>query len=118
MKKIVMAIAAVMVLSLSLLVGCGGSAPETLEGTTWEITEYVIEGQKMDINALTQLAGTEAPALKFENGMVSISGLGSMGSTAYTYENGKLTIEGETVDVTGNTIHVGFGNSSMTLTKK
>ena len=118
MKKIIMAIAAVMVLSLSLLVGCGGNAPETLEGTTWEITEYVLEGQKVDINALTQLAGMDAPSLKFENGEVSISGLGSVGSTPYTYENGKLTIQGDSVDVNGDTIQVAFGNSSMTLKKK
>ena len=41
MKKFLIALAAVLTLTASLLVGCdgGGGAPASLENTTWEVTE-------------------------------------------------------------------------------
>lgn len=112
MKKIVMAVAAVMVLSLSLLVGCGGgNAPDTLEGTTWEVSQYSMNGQEMDLSALGMRL-----TLRFENGQVISNGF--IETADYTYENGKLTIEGDTAAVTGSTIHFETGSISMTLTKQ
>ena len=113
MKKIIMVVAAVMVLSLSLLVGCGGGgeAPETLEGTTWEVTQYSMDGQNMDLDLLGVTL-----TLHFENGQVTSNGF--VETTTYTYENGKLTIDGDTGDVTGDTIHLSSGGNSMTLTRK
>ena len=119
MKKSVCLFLAVMFISVSLLVGCGSSAdsaPETLEGTTWELTQYVIDGQ----DVLPQITDISTPIVAFENGMFIITVMGETNSIEYTYnyENGKLTIDGYSVDVNGSTIQIKDGNNSMTLTKK
>lgn len=103
--------------SLSLLVGCGGSvpsAPETLDGTTWEFTQYLIDSQ----DVLAQITDMGTPTVTFQDGMATIIVMGEFHTIAYTYENGKLTIDRYSVDVTGNTIQITEGRNSLTLTKK
>lgn len=117
MKKAVCLFLAMMFLSLSLLVGCDGSAssaPETLEGTTWEFTQYLIDGQ----DVLERITGMGTPTVTFKDGMATIIAMGETNTIAYTYENGNLTMGEYSVDVTGNTIQITEGRNSVTLTKK
>ena len=60
MKKFLIALAAVLTLTASLLVGCdgGGGAPASLENTTWEVTEASQDG--MDVIALMKSMGSDA----------------------------------------------------------
>ena len=121
MKKIIMAIAAVMVLSLSLLVGCGGGAPETLEGTTWSITEVSVNGQKVDVNQLAEALGqsTDNYVVTFgANGQGTANAAGNSMTFEYSYADGKLSTAGQTFDVSGDTIVMEANGMSMTLARK
>ena len=121
MKKIIMAVAAVMVLSLSLLVGCGGGAPDTLEGTTWSIKEVSMNGQTVEVQKLAEALGesTDNYVVTFgENGQGTANAVGNSMAFEYSYENGKLITGGQTFDVNGDTIVMETGGMSMTLSRR
>ena len=118
MKKVVLAMTAVVLLSLSFLAGCGGSAPETLDGTSWKITEAAVEGEKVDMALLRREAGMDEIFLKFEDGYASFTGLIDEEPTPYGYENGKLTMDPYTTKVRGDTLYVEQGFLALTLEKE
>lgn len=124
MKKIVIALAAVLTLTASLLVGCdgGGGAPASIEGT-WEVTESFQNGQDMLALAKNMYGDDATMTIEFKDGKMSMSAMGDtedLGS--YIYENGKLKTgtsdNGVDVKVTGNTMTMEFGGSKLVMKKK
>lgn len=124
MKKFVIALAAVLTLTASLLVGCdgGGGAPASIEGT-WEVTESFQNGQDMLALAKNMYGDDATMTIKFKDGKMSMSAMGDtedLGS--YIYENGKLKTgtsdNGVDVKVTGNTMTMEFGGSKLVMKKK
>ena len=120
MKKFLIALAAVLTLTASLLVGCdgGGGAPASLENTTWEVTE-----DGMDVIALMKSMGSDATmTVEFKDGKMRMSAMGEtqeLGS--YTYENGKLKTDGDDgadVKVTSNTITMEVDGMKLVMKKK
>lgn len=122
MKKFLIALAAVLTLTASLLVGCdGGGAPASLENTTWEVTEASQDG--MDVIALMKSMGSDATmTVEFKDGKMSMNAMGEtqeLGS--YTYENGKLKTDGDDgadVKVTSNTITMEVDGMKLVMKKK
>lgn len=125
MKKIVLAIFAVMVLSLSLLVGCGENTEyvddfgsevgvenlKTLEGTTWNVIRF-----EADREQITPKEDSASVTVTFKDGDAVLKGLGEEDRViAYSYEDGVLIIEGTTCDVRGETIIVTEGEITMTM---
>ena len=124
MKKFVIALAAVLTLTASLLVGCdgGGGAPASIEGT-WEVTESFQNGQDMLALAKNMYGDDATMTIEFKDGKMSMSAMGDtedLGS--YIYENGKLKTgtsdNGVDVKVTGNTMTMEFGGSKLVMKKK
>ena len=122
-KKFLIALAAVLTLTASLLVGCdgGGGAPASLENTTWEVTEASQDG--MDVIALMKSMGSDATmTVEFKDGKMIMSAMGEtqeLGS--YTYENGKLKTDGDDgadVKVTSNTITMEVDGMKLVMKKK
>ena len=127
MKKIVLSIFAVMVLCLSLLVGCGGNTdfdetgsqigvenPKTLEGTTWEVIRF-----EADREQITPKEDSPSVTVTFKDGEAILKGLGDEDRViAYSYEDGVLIIEGTSCDVRGETITVTEGDITMTMVEK
>lgn len=118
MKKVVLSLVAAVVLAMSLLVGCGGgNAPDTLEGTTWTITKA--EAQGVDAVALAKAAGMSSEmTCKFQDGKAVLNMMGSTTSGDYSYSDGKLTLEGETTTVNGNTIEFDVEGVHLVMEKK
>ena len=117
--QVLLAAFAVMLLSVSVLVGCGsgGAAPESLEGTKWEITTISGGGQTMDFKEYAKQAGvSDSMYVEFKNGKAIEPFDGT--SADYTYENGKLIIDGREVSLNGNTMTIEANNFTMTLVKK
>ena len=121
LTKVLLAAFAVMLLSMSVLVGCGGGgSTESLEGTKWTITKVSASGYDMDIQQYAQMAGVSADNLyiEFKDGKAIANMAGTSTSADYTYEGGKLTIEGQEVKLDGNTMTVETNGVSMTLQKQ
>ena len=117
LSKILLAAFAVMLLSMTVLVGCGGGSAESLEGTKWSITKLSASGVEMDVAQFAQRLGVSADqlAIEFKDGKA----IGFTGEpTDYTYENGKLVIAGREVQLNGNTMSVEVDGLSMTLQKQ
>ena len=92
-SKILPAAVAVLLLSLSVLAGCGGSAPGTLDGTTWDIVTVKVNGENIDANAELAAEGySGSVSMEFHDGVVTTSGLGQQITYPYTYENGQGNI--------------------------
>lgn len=121
MRKILFSMVAVVVLAMSLLVGCGGGAPATLEGTTWEITNMKMNGQEIDVKKMAETIGAKdgfIAEFKTETTGV-IKAMGNSDEFDYEYKDGKLTLEGETYNVGGDTIVMEKdGDNSLTMKKK
>ena len=121
LTKILLAAFAVMLLSMSVLVGCGGGgSAESLEGTKWSITKVSAGGVDMDVAQYAKMAGvsTDNMYIEFKGGKAIANMAGTSSSADYTYENGKLVIDGQEVQVNGNTMSVESGGVSMTLQKQ
>ena len=117
LSKILLAAFAVMLLSMSLLVGCGGAAPESLEGTKWSITKVSANGMEMDVAQFAQMSGSAADKMYIEfKGGKAVSFTGDVAD--YTYENGKLVIDGQEVQVNGDTMSVDTGGVKMEMKKQ
>ena len=111
MKKAIMAIAAVMVLSLSLLVGCGDT-PDSLEGTTWEITSISYSGQSIDPSTMGDARIT------FKDGMVGPTDSNPENLVAYTYEDGIVIFNDTVFEVNGNTMTASQNGVTVVFTRK
>lgn len=120
MKKIVLSLVAVMVLAMSLLVGCGGGTPDSLEGSTWEITSMKANGQEIDVKKMSEAIGESGGfTVSFgANGEGKVEAMGQSQTFEYEYKDGKLITEGESFDVNGDTIVMEAGGASMTLKRK
>ena len=107
LSKILLAAFAVMLLSMSVLVGCGGGTPDSLEGTRWEPDSVTYNGQTLDISQYAQIV--EIPAsdmsIDFKDGKVIFGGVYTS-SDDYTYENGKVSFRGVTFDVKGDSMEL------------
>lgn len=124
MKKIIVSLVAVMVLAMSLLVGCGnsssgGNAPETLEGTTWEAVTVTKDGKSYDMDELLKdSAAIGGVTVEFQDGKVIAQFMGQKSETGYTYEEGKLTIEGQTIEVGEDAFVLSMDNMGFQMKKK
>ncbi|MDD5952617.1 MAG: lipocalin family protein [Oscillospiraceae bacterium] len=125
MKKLLIAIMASLALASSVaLAGCGGGAPASIDGT-WEITEMTQDGQDMLelVKSLGGLAGVsgadDGAVVEFKDGKATMSMMGETSDMgAYSYENGKLTMGNDTVQVDGDTISIEANGAKMVLKKK
>ena len=120
LSKILLAAVAVMLLSMSVLVGCGGGGtPDSLEGTKWGIESISYNGVNMDVAQYAQMAGVSADqmVIEFKDGKATAAGVGSS-AVDYTYENGKVTIQGTTFDVKGDTMEIEESGVKMVLKRK
>lgn len=117
MKKVILSVFAVMILAVSLLVGCGGGAPNTLEGTTWTIEEASQNGMDV-IEMAGQMGLSGESTCVFQDGEVTLTLVGQKITSDYTYENGQLTIEGETAPVNGDTVEFNVDGVRLVLKKK
>ena len=132
MKKKILAMAAVLVLAVTLLAGCGRDThdrpdektlenashmgyeqPETLEGTVWKVTKVEWEDQHYTPNA-----ESEEVTFTFKDGIATMAGGDQAKSAEYVYENGRLTIGGDICEVRGNTILVYLDNTIITIVRK
>lgn len=123
MKKKIFALAIAAVLAMALLVGCGGdataNAPETLEGTTWETVTMVREGQSYDMEEMLK-SGAAAYSIKveFKDGK-AIAHFGDEKSESdYTYEDGTLTIQGQTIQVGEKELTLSMEGVTLVMQKK
>ena len=115
--KIMLAVFAVMLLSMSVLVGCGG-APESLDGTKWELSKLSGNGIEMDAKQAAAMLTTGGSAdglyIEFKDGKAYASG--SSSAQEYTYEGGKITMDGQQGTVNGNTMTFTINQNGMELT--
>ena len=130
MKKIVLSVVAVALLSLSLLAGCGGNEnasvdmgsaavgienPKTLEGTVWNVIRFESKnGQETPGDSSRKIT------VKFKNGEATISGLWEDGdkSIPYSYEDGYLDLEDRETEVRGDTIIVVENGVTMIMVRE
>ena len=119
LSKILLAAFAVMLLSMSVLVGCGGGAPETLDGTKWGIDSVSYNGVSMDIAQYAQMTGASADQLtiEFKDGK-AIAGGAESSAVEYKYEDGKVTIQGATFTVNGNTMEAEQNGAKIVMKRK
>lgn len=122
MKKKILAISAIAVLSVSTaMTGCsfGGSGetastPTSLEGTNWESVSGTLNGQEYDL-------GDYTVSISFEDGMASVETMGALEVNPYQYENGVGVIDDDVVDlnftVEGHEMKL-VSNGIITLKKK
>ncbi len=116
MKKLAAAIAAALVLAASAvcLTACGGGGTDTgvvqqqaatLAGTRWDITSMTVNGTTMSIEEMEQLYGSDLEMyFSFADSTVTSHLMGETNTTSYTYENGVLTIDGESTTISGDTM--------------
>jgi uncharacterized lipoprotein YehR (DUF1307 family) len=117
MKKILAAMVAVMAVATMLLVGCGSSAPETLEGTVWEVT--AAEANGVDIIGTASAAGLSGEmTCTFQDGEAVLNLMGQENTATYTYKDGTVTIEGESTTITDNTIEFNVDGVHLVMKKK
>ena len=118
LSKILLAAFAVMLLSMSVLVGCE-STPDSLEGTKWGIESVSYNGQTMDINQYAQAIGVSADemTIEFKDGK-AIAGGGETSAVDYTYENGKVSIMGTEFTVNGNTMEAEQDGAKIVMKRK
>ena len=128
LSKVLLAAFAVMLLSMSLLVGCGGGAPASLDGTRWEITKVSMNGVEMDARQYYQQqnAGYVAGVLEFRQGMLYsylVDQYGEaepMEATEYAYMNDRLYFNNVEmpVQINGNTMLIDEGGNLLTLQRR
>ena len=120
--KILPAAIAVLVLSVSILVGCGESVPGTMDGTTWDIVTVMYNGQEVD--ARTALASEGYPEgvwMEFRDGKATTYGAGHAVTLDYTYdsESGQGNIGGYVqFYVNGNSMTVIENEKKMTMQRR
>ena len=118
MKKALLALAAVLVMAASFLVGCGS---DSLANTTWEATTIEMGGQTYDVQKLAEaMDSDEGITFQFTEDKIIASFMGDEDKkeVAYTYENGKLTIEGESFEVKDGEFTVEWEGQKMHFKKK
>ena len=124
LSKVLLAAFAVMLLSMSVLVGCGGSKLETIDDTVWKVTQFTmpdkavasISEEAKAIASMLTPSVVNNMTVEFQNGVATVKlGGKTMSKVNYTYSNGKLTIEGQTFDVGSNSITINRDGGSMTL---
>jgi hypothetical protein len=116
MKKILITMAAVLMLAATLLVGCSGT-PETLEGTTWEVE--TLESKGVDVLQAAAASGiTGTISATFQDGEFTLYWMGEQNAASYTYEDGVLTIDGVSTTVKGDTIEFLNLDSSHIVMKR
>ncbi len=117
MKRIVVAMAAAAVLAVSAvsMTACGGGAPASIDDTTWAITEMSSGGMDMT-STINSMGGATCV---FDDGVLYLEMLGQRQTIgSYTYENGELKIEGDSVSVNGDTISYQMGSDKLVMKKK
>ena len=121
LEKVLLAAFAVMLLSMSVLVGCGGGGtPESLDGTKWELSKVSGNGIEMDAKQAAMMLATgdsDAAAnmnFEFKDGKVYV--FGETDGKDYTYENGKITLDGQQGTVNGNSMTFDINENGVTLT--
>ena len=118
LSKILLAAFAVMLLSMSVLVGCGGGAPESLEGTKWVITKISEGGAEVPVAQFAEEFGVSEDKMyiEFHDNKATSNFTGV--TTDYTYKDGKLIVDNIEFQVDGNTMTVDDGGVAMTLQKQ
>ena len=120
LSKIFLAAFAVMLLSVSVLVGCGESAPTSMDGTTWDIVTVLYKGEEIDARAgLASEGYPEGVWIEFHDGKATTYGAGQAITLDYTYENGQGVIGGYVqFYVNGNTMTVIENEKKMTMQRR
>lgn len=120
MKKAIFSMLAVLVLAVTLLVGCSSEAPDTLEGTTWSIVSVASGDQTLDVKEMAEKMGASDQCIVTfeEDGKGVARVVDQVQNFTYSYEKGKLTTEGKTFDVTGDKIVLEMDGVTMTLERK
>ena len=118
MKRVLVAMAAAAVLAVSAvsMTACGGgSAPASIDDTTWKITEMSSGGT--DVTAMLDSMG--GATFIFDDGVAYLEMMGMKEEVGtYTYENGELKIEGDKVEISGDTISYQMGSDKLVMKKK
>lgn len=133
MKRLAAIIAAAMVLATSAvcLTACGGgdtnngagtvvedSVATSLAGTRWDITGMTVNGKVMSIDELEQLYGDDLDMyFSFTESTVTSHLMGQEETTSYTYENGVVTIEGESTTIVGDSMTFVVDGQTIMLQK-
>ncbi|MDD5953184.1 MAG: hypothetical protein PUC32_06005 [Oscillospiraceae bacterium] len=116
MKKGFALLVGVMMLAMVLLTGCGNS----ITGTTWEAETIEMGGQTYDVKKL-------ADAMKAESGItysfqednqVKIQFFGENEEESYDYQDGKVTIDGQTYEIQNDTIELDRDGQKIILKKQ
>ena len=124
MKRVLAAIAAATVLATSAvcLTACGGDNGGTvieqqqasIAGTTWDIMEVTVTREQLE----TANGGPVEMYFYFDDSTVSYYLMGETESTDYTFENGVVTIEGESSTISGNTLEFRVDGNVFKLEKR
>ena len=120
-KKKVGLLTLVMVLTLSLLVACGGggSKDNAIVGT-WKISQVESGGEFVDLEEFEAQTGINFD-ITFDfktNGKVSMDMMGQKYDGEYKLTGDKLVIDGVEVDYTGDKITIEESGTKMVLVKK
>lgn len=119
MKKLILSAVAAMMLAVTLLVGCGGDPSNVLQGTKWEVTSMELDGQTYDVKELAEKAGMSGGiTVEFTSDKAILNVMGEKNETSYAYEDGKVTIQGESYEVTGDTFQMEIDGQVLTLEKQ
>ncbi len=86
-----------------------------LNGTSWRIVSLISDGEDQ-MEVLDSMGGA---VCKFKNGTLVLEMAGQTETIApYTYENGELKIDGDTVEINGDTISYQMGNDTLVMKKQ
>lgn len=119
MKKLIVSAVAAMVLTVTLLVGCGGNPSNMMQGTKWEVTTMEMNGKTYDVKELAQQAGMDGGiTVEFSGDKAILNVLGEKNETPYEYSDGKVTIQGESYVVNGDTFRMEIDGQILTLKKQ
>ncbi len=119
MKKLIVSAIAAMMLAVTLLVGCGGDPSNLMQGTKWEVTTMELDGKTYDVKELAQQAGMDGGiTVEFSGDKAILNVLGERNETPYEYSDGKVTIQGETYEVSGDTFQMEIDGQILTLQKQ
>ena len=119
MKKLILSALAALMIAATLLVGCGADPNNAMHGTKWEVTSMVLDGKTYDVRQLAEDAGMEGGiTVEFTGDKAILNVLGEKNETPYEYVDGKVTIQGESYDVTGDTFQMEIDGQILTLEKQ
>ena len=120
LPQILLAAFAVMLLSMTILVGCGESTPDNLTGTRWDLSAVTVNGQETDAQTWKSQQGYpegSTIAFEFTEDQATMVLINERLSHPYYYETGWGNINNEEMPFTidGSTMWVTIGDGQMTF---